>query len=301
MTDLSTLRHAATVILIRDRADNSYEIFFMRRSRNQSFMGGAYVFPGGALEANDCDASLLECFLPASPKGKGNGDGHYFSERLQDPGLEASVAGGLHCAAIRETFEEAGVLLAVDSSGRCPDFSDPEIQKRFSGYRQTLHGGEMTLKTLLVTERLHLAHELLLPHAHWITPDIESKRFNTRFFLARLPEGQIPIHDEAELTASAWMTPAAALAANASGQIKLMPPTLKTVHELQGFQTSEAVFLSAAERKLLPMLPQFFKTEEGGVGLKLPFDPDYSLPDFKLPTRTGEPSRLYNRNGIWTI
>ncbi len=298
MEKTAKLRPAATVILIRDREDAPYEIFLMRRSRNQSFMGGAFVFPGGRLEEADCEPDMLQFFSSGMPA---DGIDHFFSERLQDPGLAESVACGLHCAAVRETFEEAGVLLACNESGRYPDLRGPEMQARFTEARKALSRGEMNFKALARRERLRIAPDRLVPYAHWITPEIDSKRFDTRFFLARLPEGQIPVHDEAELTASVWLTPAAALRENAAGRIVLMPPTLKTVHELRAFHKIGDLFAWAAARPLHPILPQFFRTEDGGVGLRMPFDPDYSIPEFKLPPRPGEPSKVLNVNGIWTI
>lgn len=297
MKEKAGLQPAATVILIRDREDGPYEVFLMRRSRNQSFMGGAFVFPGGRLEEGDCEPDLLQFF---SSGASGDGDG-FFSGRLEDPGLEEAVARGLHCAAVRETFEEAGILLAVDESGRCPDLRSPEEKARFAEARKALSRGDLNFKALAARERLRIAPDLLIPYAHWITPQIDSKRFDTRFFLALLPEGQSPIHDEAELTASVWLTPEAALAENAAGRIVLMPPTLKTLHELLAFRKTADLLAWAAARPLHPILPQFFQTEKGGIGLRLPFDPDYTIPEFKLPPRPGEPSRLLNLNNIWTL
>lgn len=293
---MTGLRHAATVILVRDQEDCPFEIFFMRRGLNQSFMGGAYVFPGGGLDEGDCDPDLIQCFSPI-----GGDTDRFFSERLQEPDLEESIALGLHCAAIRETFEEAGVLLALDEVGRTPIFAGPESRGLYAGYRESLHKREMSLQELAARERLHYAPELLIPYAHWITPEIETKRFDTRFFLTLLPEGQNPVHDQSELTASVWMTAAEALSENAAGRIKLMPPTLKTVCELHAFRNTKELLEWVTQCSIQPILPQFFKTDQGGIGLRLPFDPDYSIIGFKLPPRTGEPTRLYIREGIWTI
>lgn len=290
MGAIPELRPAATVILLRDREGGPYEIFLMRRHRNQTFMGGAYVFPGGRLDEGDGHPDLrahLHGFAPEALAG-----------RLQEPALPSETALGLHLTAIREMFEEAGVLLAVDASGAAVDFHDPETARRFAAYREVLHRGEMTLRDLAVREGLRFALDLLLPYAHWMTPEIESKRFDTRFFIARLPEGQRPVHDEAELTASVWMTPSQALDEHQAGRIVLMPPTLKTVEELAAYRTTAALFDAVQGRAIPPILPQPF-TPEGEFGVKLPFDPEYTIEAFKLPPRPGETSRIVTCKGIW--
>jgi 8-oxo-dGTP pyrophosphatase MutT (NUDIX family) len=212
------------VILLRDRTEEPYEVFLVRRHRNQAFMGGAYVFPGGRLDYADADPELAACiggFRAADAK-----------RLLQETDLPEATALGLFVAAIRETFEEAGILLARDARGNVVDLSAPETAARFSCYRLELHEGRLTLAELVRREGLIFAPDLLVPYAHWITPEIEPRRFNTRFFLARLPEGQVPVHDRLELTESSWMTPAFALAEHEAGRIVLMPPTMKTMEEL---------------------------------------------------------------------
>jgi 8-oxo-dGTP pyrophosphatase MutT (NUDIX family) len=291
MGAIPELRPAATVILVRDRQGGPYEIFLMRRHRNQAFMGGAYVFPGGRLDEGDSHPDLLAHLHGLGPEA--------LPERLQEPALPPETALGLHLTAIREMFEEAGVLLAVDASGAAVDFHAPETARRFAAYREVLHRGEMTLKDLAAREGLRFALDLLLPYAHWMTPEIESKRFDTRFFLARLPAGQRPVHDEAELTASVWMTPSQALAEHQAGRIVLMPPTLKTVEELAAHRTTEAIFKAVSGRAIPPILPQPF-TPGGEFGVKLPFDPEYTIDAFKLPPRPGETCRIVTCKGIWT-
>ncbi|MCK9230370.1 MAG: hypothetical protein M0Q23_07735 [Syntrophales bacterium] len=291
MSTLPALRNAATVILTRDRDDGSCEIFFMRRHHSQAFMSGAFVFPGGRLDGEDCHPALRRHI-----KGTGREN---LSHRLQEPALPESIARGLHLAAIREMFEEAGVLLAADSSGSILDFRDVECNRRFTAYRDALHREEITLLDIAGRENIRFLPSLLLPYAHWMTPEVEPKRFDTRFFIARLPAGQHPSHDGNELTASAWMTPAQALSDHGASRIVLMPPTLKTVEELKAFKTTDELLQAVSRHTILPILPQAFETEDGGFGVKLPFDPEYSIDAYKLPIRPSEPSRIVCRNGIW--
>ena len=284
------VRDAATVILLRDRTEGPYEVFLMRRHRDQVFMGGAYVFPGGRLDQADADPELAACiggFRAADAK-----------RLLQETDLPEATALGLFVAAIRETFEEAGVLLARDARGSVVDLADPETATRFSTYRLELHEERLTLAELVRREGLIFAPDLLIPYAHWITPEIESRRFDTRFFLARLPEGQVPVHDRMELTESSWMTPAFALAENEAGRIILMPPTLKTIEELLSFSNTAQLIKAARSQRIRTILPEAFRTADG-FGIRLPHDSEYTLAACKqLPHPRGS-TRIVMEGGIW--
>ncbi|MCX5825518.1 MAG: NUDIX hydrolase [Deltaproteobacteria bacterium] len=283
-------RDAATVILLRDRTEGPYEVFLMRRHRDQVFMGGAYVFPGGRLDDADADPELAACiggFRAADAK-----------RLLQETDLPEAAALGLFLAAIRETFEEAGVLLARDTTGRLVDLADPETAARFSTYRLELHEERLTLAELVRREGLIFAPDLLIPYAHWITPEIESRRFDTRFFLARLPEGQVPVHDRMELTESSWMTPAFALAENEAGRIILMPPTLKTIEELLSFSNTAQLFAAARSQRIRTILPEAFRTADG-FGIRLPHDSEYTLAACKQLPHPGGSTRIVMEGGIW--
>ena len=285
-----TLRDAATVILLRDRAGGPYEVFLMRRGRNQAFMGGAYVFPGGRLDEADADPELAACiggFCAADAK-----------HLIQEKDLPEATALGLFVAAIRETFEEAGVLLARDARGSVVDLSAPETAARFAAYRLELHEGRLTLSELVRREGLIFAPDLLIPYSHWITPEIESRRFDTRFFLARLPEGQVPVHDRMELTESRWLTPAFALAEHAAGRIILMPPTLKTIEELLSFSNTAQLFATARSQRIRTILPEAFRTADG-FGIRLPHDSEYTLVACKQLPHPGGSTRIVMEGGIW--
>jgi 8-oxo-dGTP pyrophosphatase MutT (NUDIX family) len=283
-------RDSATVILLRDRPGGPYELFLMRRHRDQTFMGGASVFPGGRLDDADKAPALAAC-----TGGLSAADARRL---LQEPDLPEPTAFGLFLAAIRETFEEAGVLLARDASGRLVDLTDPERATRLAAYRLELHEARLTLSELAGRERIRYAPDLLIPYSHWITPAIEPRRFDTRFFLARLPEGQAAIHDRMELTESHWMTPALALAEHGAGRIVLMPPTLKTIEELQAFSRTRELFAAARSRQIGTILPEAFRTADS-FGVRLPNDAEYTLDAFRQPPCPGETSRIVMQNGIW--
>ena len=283
-------RDAATVILLRDRTEEPYEVFLMRRHRNQVFMGGACVFPGGRLDDADAGPELAACI-----------GGFHATEAkrlLQETDLPEATALGLFVAAIRETFEEAGVLLARDARGSAVDLSAPETAARFSSYRLELHEERLTMADLVRREGLSFAPDLLIPYAHWITPETESRRFNTRFFLARLPEGQVPDHDRMELTESSWMTPAFALAENEAGRIILMPPTMKTIEELLSFSSTAQLFSTARSQRIGTILPEAFRTADG-FGIRLPHDSEYTLNVGKQPPHPGGSTRIVMEGGIW--
>ena len=283
-------RDSATVVLLRNRSGGPYELFLMRRRRDQAFMGGAFVFPGGRLDEADKDPALGAC-----TGGLSAADARRL---LQEPDLPEATALGLFLAAIRETFEEAGVLLARDASGRLVDLTDPKRATRFAAYRLELHEERLTLAGLAGREGLSYAPDLLIPYSHWITPTIEPRRFDTRFFLARLPEGQAALHDRMELTESRWMTPALALAEHAAGRIVLMPPTLKTIEELQAFSRTGDLFAAARSRRIRTILPEAFRTADS-FGVRLPNDAQYSLDAFRQPPCPGETSRVVMQDGVW--
>ncbi|MBU2551475.1 MAG: NUDIX hydrolase [Proteobacteria bacterium] len=281
---------AATVVLVRDVESGPFEVFLMRRSRNQSFMGSAFVYPGGKLDPEDVAPDLAAW-----------GRGVTIDEArraLNENGLPNETVLGLYFAALRETFEESGVLLASRADGERIDFSDPAVQKRFGEHRRAVLAGKMDLKSLAEQEGLRYSLDRLTPYAHWITPEIESRRFDTRFFLARIPRDQVPVHDSIEMTESLWITPTRALEDARAGRLMLMPPTYKTMEELSAFSTLDALLASAVRRPPKTIQPQPFK--EGDLfGLKLPHDPEYGIEAYRQPHRPDEPCRIVMTETGW--
>jgi 8-oxo-dGTP pyrophosphatase MutT (NUDIX family) len=284
---------SATVILTREsRQAGRFKVFLMRRHRNQDFMGGAYVFPGGRLDEADCDPGLV--------RYAGGFTGEDALRGLQSTDLPADRALGLHFAALRETFEESGILLAYGDSGRLVDLGRGETAGRFAGYRLRIREHSLSLRELGEREGLTFALDLLTPYSHWITPEIESKRFSTRFFLARQPSEQLPFHDTIEMTTSAWLAPSEALEQQLAGRILLMPPTLKTLEELSRFDSTDELFRAARSRRIRTILPEAFVTDDG-FGVRLPHDPLYKIEAYKQDPRPGETSRIVMRGGMWRM
>jgi 8-oxo-dGTP pyrophosphatase MutT (NUDIX family) len=282
----SVPKDSATVILVRQAHRKALEVFLARRHVNQSFMAGAFVFPGGRLEAADADFALT--------KHISTKDDFHPQSLLQDNSLIKKMALSFFICAIRETFEETGVLFARTKSGYSIDFGNAIIKSRFAAYRQSLNLGNITLTEIARQEELILMPELLVPYSHWITPEIAPKRFSTRFFLAELPQGHSATTDRDELTSSLWVTPHDALQMHTAGKITLMPPTLKTIEEMANFISLDELFVAARYRSIYPIMPQPMKD-----GLKLPHDPEYSIERYKQPVRPGEHSRFLFVEGKW--
>jgi 8-oxo-dGTP pyrophosphatase MutT (NUDIX family) len=242
-------RPASTVVVLRDAAGGP-EVFLVRRHESTAFMGGAYVFPGGRVDAGDHGGDSSWC------------DG---VERAaaQMPEMDRAEAVAYHVAAARELFEEAGVLLAPTGT-----------REHFVKDRTDLHGGRATLRAILEREHLRLGLDALVPCAHWVTPPIDTRQFDTWFFITRLPDGQTPVHDETETTQSTWMTPAAAIEAASAGSIVLPPPTWTTLRELERFANVDAAVRWARARRIARRQPKL--VEEGGQRMLLiPGDPLY--------------------------
>ncbi len=284
-------KDASTVILVS--GDSPFEVYLMQRAASQTFMAGAYVFPGGQVDTMDINLRLLEhChgFTPVMAR-----------DLLQETELEDEIAIGLFFGAIRELFEESGILLAYGGDHKLLGFQDHGMRKRFYAYRSMLHRHEITLLELASTEKITYAPELLIPYSHWITPRIEGKRFDTRFFLTHVPLMQAASQDNQELVKSMWMKPCVALSEHMEKKIVLMPPTLKTMEELGAYSSREELFTYVRTRLILPILPEPFFSG-AYMGVKLPHDPDYTIEDYKQEPRHDEPSRIIMRDGdIWKL
>ncbi|MGH9133583.1 MAG: NUDIX hydrolase [Ilumatobacteraceae bacterium] len=263
------LSPAATVMLVRDGGDG-LEVFMLRRALGASFAGGVYVFPGGRVDAADQMDDL-------DPICDGLDDGRA-SARL-------GIAGGglaYWVAAIRECFEEAGVLLARPIDSDAPiRFDDGDVASRFDVARRAVHSGERSLAGLCAEEGLLLLAGSVQYVSHWITPIGEPKRFDTRFFVALAPAAQEPLHDDAETIASLWVTPRDALARGAAGELQLYPPTIRNLEFLDQHASSAAALTAGAAIGSPPaIMPRIRFGDDGRLlGVVLPDDADYeSIP-----------------------
>jgi 8-oxo-dGTP pyrophosphatase MutT (NUDIX family) len=265
-------RDSATVLLLRDGAEG-LEVFMVRRHGRSAFMADAHVFPGGTTYAQDASEALRARASGRSPEEAAR----VLGER--DP----MRAFGLHCAAIRETFEEAGVLLAdvPDDGGALTDA------------RQRLLEGT-PFASVLETLDARLALDRLIPHTRWITPEVEPRRYDARFFLALAPADQTAEHDRLETTAGLWTRPETALADEREGRIRLAPPTMRTLEALVPFSTAHTALEGAAQTPPPTVAPVLRQVGDQLV-LCLPGDPDHPVSERALPGST----RMVLMDGRW--
>lgn len=261
------IRNAATVMLVRDSATgDGLEVFMLRRTLSAVFASGMYVFPGGRLDDIDSGVEMeVVC--------DGLGDARA-SELLKVP------AGGLAywVAAIRECFEEAGVLLARSiDTGEVVRFDDPKVAARFAAARAGIYDSSLNLVQLCEAEGLRLTTDAIHYTAHWVTPIGERRRFDTRFFLARAPQAQEPLHDDGETIASLWTSPADALAREQSGELLMLPPTISCLQFLAEYATADAALAAAAAigapPKIVPKV--VFPADGHPIQMLMPGDPGY--------------------------
>jgi 8-oxo-dGTP pyrophosphatase MutT (NUDIX family) len=251
-------RPASTVVVLRDCATGP-EVFMVRRHERTVFMGGAYVFPGGRVDAVDHEGDNAWC------------DGvEHASKQLA--ALAPSEAVAYHVAAARELFEEAGVLLARDEAGSFASLANAEDHARLKHDREEVHAGRTSLRAIVDRERLRLALDTLILFSHWVTPPIDTRQFDTRFFMTRIPPDQTPAHDETETTHSTWITPAHAMAQARAGDMVLPPPTWTTLRELEAFASVEEALAWARRRHVTRRMPKVLE-RDGQRLLVLPGDP----------------------------
>lgn len=239
----ATPRPAATVLLLRDGEDGA-EVLLMRRHRSSGFVPGAWVFPGGRVDPADSGPALYERIrgLPARPVP----DAMYWT------------------AGLRELFEETGVLLARTAAGRWVE--DARARPEVDALRQALMNGSATLLDALESLGASLDVERTVHVAHWITPVVEPRRYDTHFFAAALPRDRVATVDPREMTDSVWLTPAAALARFEQGALPMVFPTVRTLEGLRAFGSVEQALAALRHRAVPPILPRLVRTA-GGVAI----------------------------------
>jgi 8-oxo-dGTP pyrophosphatase MutT (NUDIX family) len=260
---------SATVVLLRERA-GELEVFLLRRHARSDVLGGAYVFPGGKADAEDA-AWVARLDQPAPE----------LHAALGEPALAVEQAAALFVTAIREVFEETGLLFA--------DATPAQAAEAWAALR-----AGAGFDALLRPSGLRLAASALQPWSRWITPTLSSvgrKRFDTRFFVAAVGPGQEPRHDEHEADASLWLTPRAALHEYWDGRIELAPPQILSLTHLARHRSVDEV-LAAARARTPPCIQPEPHDVDGERVLCYPGDPWHSVPERALPG----PTRLHWRN-----
>jgi 8-oxo-dGTP pyrophosphatase MutT (NUDIX family) len=281
-------------MLLRETG-GSVEVLVIRRHEQLAFMGGMWVFPGGTVSKADASDESLAQVPQASQSRCAQLDD------LSGP-LDRRQCIALAIAACRETFEESGVLLATTTEGR--DCSG-EVVARLQEHRRATNAQPELFARMLAAENLVLEIDRLVYWAHWITPSIVPRRFDTRFFIAAVPEGQEAVIDSTETIDHAWMSPAALIDAAAAGKMPVSQPTLFNLMELraslQQHGSLDDLIAGEAQRHIVPVLPKML--QEGPLTMVLPWDPFYrnvvgdSVPeDLEYPVRFRElPSRMVQK------
>jgi 8-oxo-dGTP pyrophosphatase MutT (NUDIX family) len=265
------LRDAATVMLVRDAHDEegrpAVEVCMLKRNLASEFVAGAYVFPGGSVDPADRGEAAEE-----------------LCRGLDDATASALLgigSGGLAfwVAALRECFEEAGVLLAQPEDAAdgtdVLDTTDPEVRNRFEAHRLEINEGRAGLLDVCRAEGLVLAADTVHYVSHWITPELAPKRFDTRFFVTAAPPGQVAHHDEGETIATIWVRPNDALARFEAGEIELLPPTIDNLEKLGVHSSTEEVMAWARAVTDIPTILPIVLIEDGRLLVLRPGDDGY--------------------------
>jgi 8-oxo-dGTP pyrophosphatase MutT (NUDIX family) len=251
-------RPSASVILARD-GPTGLETFMVRRHARSPVAPSAYVFPGGTVRPDDADtvpselgAELAQCL----------------SERSDTP-VDQVAAAAFYVSAVRELFEEAGVLLVRDAGGSVltVDATDTPLQERLESTRLALQARDLSLASVLADWGWVPAFDLLVPFSHWITPSVLAARFDTRFFVAEMPPGQAALHDTIETSEGAWLAPARVLA----GDYHTVYATAQHLRRIAPFGSVGELLAFARQKPIHTIQPEVV---EGGAGLSVSIRPE---------------------------
>jgi 8-oxo-dGTP pyrophosphatase MutT (NUDIX family) len=248
---------AATVMMISRRDDGQLEVLMQRRNINLEFVGGAYVFPGGKVD----DADRLT-------RWESLGDG--LDDVRASTVLSVPTGGlSLYVAALRESFEEAGVLLAT--SGEESSYGREALEE----LRGQLLRDEVEFVDLIASMNVRLAFSRLHYFAHWITPEGSPRRYDTRFFLAEVPRDAVGNPQEREVTESIWIRPEEAITRYRAKEFDLILPTIKNLEALAHFASYEDAIDSVRRVTEIPTIQPKLVRDSEGVRIVLPFDPEF--------------------------
>lgn len=221
MTEQGSLLKASTIVLVRPAARGRFDILMTRRPPQMRFLGGFFVFPGGTVQGSDSTEEML---------GRCRGLSREDARRHLNDALSAEQSLGHWVAAIRELYEEAGILLAVTEDGA--QALDAEVRARLDARRESVASGAMSFHALLEEENLYCDAGSAVYFYHRVTPQHYSLRFDTRFYLAPLPDGQVALERSEEVAESVWISPEEGLERAEQGRMAIIPPTLTTLQNL---------------------------------------------------------------------
>ena len=256
----ATPKPAATILLLRPGASN-LEVFMVVRHHQIDFASGALVFPGGKADPQDFDDALIP----------------YLRGAEQDTDMRAAQV-----SAIREAFEECGILLAREAGS--DHIISGERLAQLQDAREPMNKGKIPLLDFLKQEKLELACDSLTHFAHWITPPMMPKRFDTHFYLAIPPADHIAVHDGYESVDSVWIDPSDAVKGAKDGTHTIIFPTLRNIEKLATWSTPEQAIAAAEQTKPIPVLPWTEKREDGQY-LCIPVEAGYAISEEKMPER----------------
>lgn len=256
----STPLPAATIMLLREQAEE-LQVFMVVRHHQIDFASGALVFPGGKVDDQDFDEALL-------PHLKGVHD---------DRDMRA-----IQVSAIREAYEECGILLAYE--GDSSELIGAERLSTLDHCRAELNDGSLPLLEFVQRENLTLACDLLVHFAHWITPPMMPKRFDTHFYLAVAPDDQLAVHDGYESVDSVWISPSEAMADAEAGKRTVIFPTLRNIEKLGISKSVEEAMNAAGNDTIVPVLP-WTEQRDDGTYLCIPTEAGYLISEEKMPER----------------
>lgn len=260
----SSLRNAATVIVLReDPAGGAFQVLMLRRHARSGFAAAAWVFPGGVVDPEDAQL----------PENRWTGiDPEALALRFN---LGAQEVLSFHVAAVRETFEESGLLLARGPAGEPPDLSDPSLLSVRRAMADP--SSDVSFNRWLEEQDLVLDLGAMTYLSHWVTPAAERRRYDARFFLARLPSTQVAGHDRLETTDQRWIAPAAALAAHRDGDMPMIFPTICTLTDLTAHPSVQAVVDAAVAQPSIRRIQPHAELDDEGRFVRVlhPDDPEF--------------------------
>lgn len=255
-----TPRDASSVILVRhgQPVGEPWQCFMVRRPIRSEFAADVFVFPGGKVDEADFDPRL-RAYVRGHPTPESSPEGE-------------DTWRALRLAAVRELFEEAGVLLAGAGDGSLVKLSEDE--PRFAQYRDGLQSGALSLVDLAEREKLQFALDRLHPFSRWITPEPLPRRYDTWFFVAYLPDHQEPLHDARETIDSLWIAPRQALERSDRGEFPLVFATRKHLERMAGFRSVEEMIAATGASDLEPVMPRIVE-RDGRQDFLLPGEEGY--------------------------